>query len=61
MNAYPRLSEKAYADEAVHRKEVVEMIADTAADMWRYYRSKRLTDKQQEELQKAIEEVAQYW
>lgn len=61
MNAYPRLSDKAYADDKLHHREVVEMIADEAVEMWRYYKSKRLTAQQQEQLKKVLGELMQHW
>jgi hypothetical protein len=61
MNAYPRLSERAYEDKEIHHEEVVAMIADVGADMWRYYKSKRLTEEQQEQLKKTLAELMRYW
>lgn len=51
MNAYPRLSEKAYKNEyegdgQIHTEEVVDMIAEYAADMWRYYKGKSLNEEE---------------
>lgn len=58
MRPYPQLSEDAYANEATHTEEVVEMMADVAADVWRYYKGFTLNETQQAQLQEVIKEFA---
>lgn len=57
MNAYPRLSDKAYEDQSQHYVEVVDMMAEEVAAMWSYYDGKRLNDSQVQELRQAINQV----
>jgi len=54
-NAYPRLSDEAYEDKDIHRREVMENIVEEVAFMWRYYMSERLTEEEKAKLAAAIE------